>query len=121
EANDVARRFGDRLARPDRDRDVARRRRDLRRPEAVEITDAELAHLAGEEGRRHDDAAVRGEVEGAVRCCGNPRRAGRTAPSQRIEGGAVAARHERTTAREGDMTGPAPGSCIPEEPATNGV
>ena len=90
------------LARPERDRDVARLRRDLRRPEPPQRPGLELHDLAGEEGRGHDLTAERGEVERAIRHRDGARAAVRP-PQQGLEGRAVAARDERPRAREGDL------------------
>ena len=88
----------DRLARrPKGDRDVASRRRDLRRPEPVQCPAPELQDLAGEERRRHDLPAERREVERAVRhadCAEPPVRP----PQHRLEGGSVTAREQRPRA-----------------------
>src|SRR5207248_10063674 len=93
----------DRLAGPDRDRDVARFRCDLRTPKAVEVSDAQLSDLAGEERGRHDETAIRREVERAVRDVGRLASARRRmAPRERLERGAVATRYERGAARERD-------------------
>ncbi len=58
ETDDLGRRSRSRLAGPGGNRDVARLRRDLRRPEPVQVAEAELAHLPGEERRRDDERAV---------------------------------------------------------------